>query len=263
MTKNNDADNNVLSNLRSENRARSNRAYEKLYSELLAHARKKLGPNSLKVNCQAESVVQSVIAKELGGGIDKFESDNHLQGRLRLAVNHKIFDRPKGEKGKTDQISQLPDGFLVNPAESGPGIGTQVAEVDRDHDVELRLTAGLESQDQGLVRMCVLNDLGSAEAGQQLSITASAVRKRLERLRPELRAKLLAPLKTQVSAKDWAFLSACLIERMLPAKASSMLGCTGKELADAHERLYRDDLGPVLGDTGLLALARLLGKPRA
>jgi hypothetical protein len=136
-----------------------------------------------------------------------------------------------------------------------------VVEADRHREVEARLLTGLSQEDRELVRLCVTGAFDSNEAASRLSVKADAVRKRLQRLRPELRARLLAPLKGRVSSRDWALLNTCIVQRMSPQSATELLGCSSETLANSLETLFRDVLSPALGDTGMLALTRLLGKP--
>jgi DNA-directed RNA polymerase specialized sigma24 family protein len=253
----------LLSDLKSSDPDRVRSAVEELTDVLTAHARMLLGPRKKHANCQAESVVQSVLVRELGGGAHAFQNEAHLNGRLRLAVENKIKDRRKGPKGATGQASQFPDGALRDRAAADPGIGTQVVETDRRHEIEARLTANLTREDQELVQLCILGEIDSNEAARTLSLTADAVRKRLQRLRPELRARLLAPFKERVSAQDWALITACLIQRLAPAQVTEMFGRAPGALADTLERIFREILNPALGDAGMLALTRLLGKPSA
>jgi DNA-directed RNA polymerase specialized sigma24 family protein len=253
----------LLSDLKSSDPNRVRNAIEELTDALTAHARRLLGPRQNHANCQAESIVQSVLVRELGGGAAAFDNEEHLNGRLRVAIENKVKDRRKGPKAATGQASQFPDGALLDPAAAGPGIGTQVVETDRQLEIEARLTANLPRDEQQLVQLCVLGEIDSNDAARSLSMTPDAVRKRLQRLRPDLRARLLAPLKERVPAQDWAMITACLIQRLPPSHATELFGCSPETLADALERIFREILSPSLGDAGMLALTRLLGKPAA
>jgi DNA-directed RNA polymerase specialized sigma24 family protein len=227
---------------------------------LVSHARAKLGRRQDQANCQAESVVQSVLVRELGEGADSFDNEAHLQGRLRRAVDNKIKDRLKGPKGRTGQASQYAHDGLPDPGTSGPGTGTQIAEIDRADSLSSFLTAGLDASDQEIVRRAVLADQDANEVAQHVPLTPAAIRKRLERLRPALRKRLLEPIRDSLSAQEWAVVSACLIERMDPKATAELLGITPEQMARTLETIMREHLSLAVGQAGVMAIGRLLGR---
>ena len=252
----------LLADIRSNNPKRMRDALERLTDDLLAHARAKLGSRQDQANCQAESVVQSVIVREIGPGADSFKNEEHLQGRLRRAVDNKIKDRLKGQKGGTVQPSQSAGNNPPDPAAHGPGVGTQIAEADRTDALARTLMDGLDATDQEIVRRAVLDDQDANEVARHVPLSPAAIRKRLQRLRPTLRKRLLEPLRESLTAREWAIANACLIERLEPRAIMELLGVTAEELAETHEVVMRDHVSPSLGDAGVLALGRLLGRPK-
>jgi DNA-directed RNA polymerase specialized sigma24 family protein len=252
----------LLADIRSNDPTRVKAAIDRLTEDLIAHARATLGRRQDQANCQAASVVQSVLVRELGAGPDSFENEGHLQGRLRTAVDNKIKDRLKGPKGRTDQASQYADGGLPDPAVGGRGVGTQIAEADRAEAVARSLTDGLDANDQEIIRRAILDDQDANEVASHVPLKPAAIRKRLERLRPLLRRRLLEPLRRSLSAQEWAVVNACLIERLEPEAITELLGVTAEQLARTYESVIRDHVSPAIGDTGLLALGRLLGRAK-
>lgn len=250
----------LLEDLRSNDPVRVKSALDRLTHDLTSHARASLGHRRNEVNNQAASIVQSVIARELGGGMDGFENDAHLRGRLHLGVENKIKDRLKTPKAKTGQVSQYADGRLPDPSASGPGIGTQIVEAEREVALAPLLTAGLADLDREIVVRSVLGEEDSKTVGRALGLSADAVRQRLHKLRPMLRKRLLEPVRKSVSATEWAALNACLIERLHPHAASELLGIKASELAAMLERVMATRVGTAIGDAGVAALVRLLGR---
>lgn len=252
----------LLADIRSNDPTRMKAALEQLTDDLIAHARTKLGHRQDQANCQAKSVVQSVLVGELGEGADSFENEEHLQGRLRTAVDNKIKDRLKGPKGRTGQASQYADDGPPDPAAHGPGVGTQIAEADRAEAVARSLTDGLDANDQEIIRRAILDDQDANEVARHVPLKPAAVRKRLQRLRPMLRKRLLEPLRESLTAQEWTIVNACLVERWEPQATTELLGVTAEELARTHEAVIRDHVSPALGQPGLLALGRLLGRAK-
>lgn len=249
-----------LADMRSNDPARVNAAYERLTDELIAHARRVLGRRQDQVNCQAESVVGSVNARELGKGPESFKNERHLQARLRLAVTNEIIDRIKGPKGQTGQVSQYTEDGLPDPAQNGPGAGTQIAEAELADSLADLLTDGLDAKDKEIVLRAVLDDQDANEVSRHVALKPAAIRKRLERLRPDLRKRLLEPLRDTVSAQEWAVVNACLVERLDPKAAAELLGLTPEQMARTLETVMMDHLSQAIGKVSVVALGRLLGR---
>lgn len=252
----------LLGDIRSNDPTRVRSAYEQLTNDLVAYARANLGRRQNQVNRQAESVVQSVLVRELGKGTDSVDNEEHLQGRLRRAVVNKIKDRPKGPKGQTGQASQYGEDGLPDAAQLGPGVGTQIAETDRANAIADLLTVGLDADDQEIVRRAVMDDQDASEVAKHVPLKPTAIRKRLERLRPVLRKRLLEPLRGSVSAQEWVVVNACLIERLDPKATAELLGTTPEQMARVLQTVMRDRLSSAIGEAGMLALGRLLGRVR-
>lgn len=250
----------LLDDIRSNDPARVNAALERLTDELVAYARSISGRHGNKVNSQAGSIVQSVLMRELGDGVGCFENEAQLRGRLHVAIKHKAIERLRGPKGETGQMSQYAEAGLPDPSAKGPGVGTQIAEIDREQSLVPLLTRGLSDLDREIVLRSVLADEDSQTVGKALGISADVVRQRLHNLRPDLRARLLEPLRKSVTSEEWMVLSACLIKRMSPQAAADLLGIKAWDLANVLERALFTHVRDALGKAGIAALERLLGR---
>ncbi|MEM6484208.1 MAG: hypothetical protein AAF662_04405 [Pseudomonadota bacterium] len=254
---------NTLADLRSNDPSRVKLALENLTDELVNHARSKLRGRQNNVVCQPESVVQSVLARELGHGAEAFDNESHLQGRLRRAVLNKISDRLKGPKGRTGQLSQHSEERSFEPARDDAGVATHVVDSETAAWLENLLTEGLKTSDQLIVRLWVLEDHDVNDLAKQVSLKPAAIRQRMTRLRPALRKRLLEPIRSSLSAHEWAVVNACLIERLDPQAASLLLGITPEQMANTLEEIMREKLSPAIGDAGVTVLGRLLGRAKA
>jgi hypothetical protein len=98
---------------------------------------------------------------------------------------------------------------------------------------------------------------------RHIPLKPAAIRKRLERLRPILRKRLLEPMRGSVSAQEWAVVNACLIERLDPKATADLLGINPEQMARTLEAIMRDHMSPAIGEAGVSALGRLLGRVKA
>lgn len=259
----------LLADLRSNDPQRIRGAIERLTDELAVHARAKIAERRDQADFQPESIVQSVLLRELAPGTSDFKDTQHLNARLRLAVNHKIYDRVAkgGRAAELARESCGPKDSEYEARAAGPGpatqvIGLELSAQDRSLAIELesRLTTGLDAEERRLVELCVLQGLEGKAAAAMIGISDAAARQRLSRMREQLRSRALEPLQARIRSVEWAALHACLVQRMAPQTAASFLGVSEQELGSMLERLVVEEVPRVLGHRGVEIFHRLLGR---
>ncbi len=246
-------------------------AIEELTDQMVVQARAELHGKRDRVDLIPESVAQSVIVHELGNiAQSDYESDEHLAGRLRLAIRNKIRTRLRkgGMRGPAVQSSQLGE-HTIEPEASGIGPGTHVSDMDeraaQDERFALlhtRLIEGLDPNDQQLVELCVLQNWDARRAAEQTGLSHDAARARLSRMRKQLRAAALEPVRTMVSANEWGIVHACLIERLAPAAICELFGMKPEQVASVIEDVLSGAITSELGPRGIEVLHQLLGRAK-
>lgn len=251
----------ILLGLQSDDAEAVNRAYHLLTEDLIGYAKGLLRTRFNQVNLQEGSVVQSAIASLYERGPDQYENEDHLQGRMRLAVLRKIQDRIKARKNR---MVQQPEegGYEQDRGNSGPGVATRIADGECAFDAAALLLDRLDPNDRELVELAVLQGLDSRSIGTRVGLAHDAVRKRLSRLGPRLRANMLEPIRRRVHPDEWTVLDALCVRKLPPAEAAEELGLTASQLNMELLRLIEDVVKPMVGDAGCEILARLLGKSR-
>lgn len=271
----------VLADLQSRDPVRESVALRMIMNHLLEHAARELGAKRQFVNSQADSVMQHVVAKELAGGsvaYKKFVNDEHLLGRLHLAVNHRIQELLRSRKERASHLEQAgqpanDEARRLDPADGQAGPRTEfVRRAHRSHLDELneqsreRLLAATPAADRELVRLAVFEGRRSESIAKDLGMTADNVRMRMSRLRRRLRECLLAPVVATLGAEDRALVEALFVERIdlevLSNPAREAQGETAAVLAHRVTELVKTPLVESLGDEGVVYLLRLLGKAK-
>ena len=138
----------------------------------------------------------------------------------------------------------------------------RVAEAELAGRVRDLLLRDLSPEDRTIVESCILDDTDSKEVGLRIGISGPAVRKRLERMRPGLRDRLLDLAKRNLAPRDWDLVSALFVERLTPDRCGERFGIPVDRLEAELEDLIQRRIGPALGVLGQLALLRLLGRTR-
>ncbi len=233
-------------------------------------ARAELSGKLDRVDLVPESVAQSVLVGELGQLPDlEINDDEHLVGRMRLAIRNKIRTRLRkgGKAGQPVQMSQCPSDRSDVGVAGGPGPATSVEAVDesvivsrKSAALRARLFEGEDQQSQQMIEMCVFRGLDAKRAAEHIGCSHDALRARLSRSKKPLRAKLLEPVREVVQPQEWAILSGVLVEQMSPAKLTGVLGMSAEELADSFEGLLSGVVLEQLGPEGMEVLHRLLGR---
>lgn len=271
----------ILAELQSGDPARESAALRTLMNLLLEHAARELGARRQFVNAQADSVVQHAVVKELADGsaaYRNFVNDEHLYGRMYLAVNNRIKELLRSRKESARHLEQMggkdPDEApRFDPAAGGTGPSTMAARRDRRmHLDELnaasreRLLAATPASDRDLVRLIVFEGRRSEAVAQELGATSDGVRMRMSRLRRRLRECLLGPVVAELASDDRALVEALFIERVdlevLSDQSDGLRGETAAVLARKVTDLVQTPLVEALGDEGVVYLMRLLGKPK-
>jgi len=272
----------ILEDLQSGDPDRESHALRTLMNAMLEHAARELGARRQFVNAQAESVVQHAMARELAEGsaaYRRFANDEHLFGRLSIAVTNRIRERLRRRKDNAHHLAQLgkPSDDAppqADPASPGMGPSTVVARRenrsrldDLNEESRERLMAATPAGDRELVRLVVFEGRRSEAVAAELGLSADAVRQRMSRLRRRLRECLLGPVLAELGDDDRTLVEALFIERIdlevLTNPAAEARGETAAVLAHRINQLVRTPLVEILGDEGVVYLMRLLGKPKA
>lgn len=265
----------ILAELQSGDPARESAALRTLMNLLLSHAASELGARRQFVNAQAESVVASAVAHELGAGQGaylRFENDAHLYGRLHLAVSHAIKSRLR-RKGAKVSLDGEDAAAAIEPAGRDAGPRTIIAQRDarragdeKNEESRARLLGATPEVDRELVRLVVFEGRRSEDAGRELGVSADAVRTRMSRLRRRLRECLLAPVLESLGEADREIFEALLVDRVdlevLTSTEKDARGQAAGFLAHRMHEMLSINAVAVLGDQGVVYLLRLLGKVR-
>ncbi len=271
----------ILEDLRSGDPDRESHALRTLMNAMLEHAARELGARRQFVNAQAESVVQQAMAKELAEGsaaYRRFANDEHLFGRLSIAVTNRIRERLRRRKDNARHLEQLGKPSEDAPPQAdpaSPGMGPSTVVARRENRSRLdelneasreRLMGATPAGDRELVRLVVFEGRRSEAVATELGLSADAVRQRMSRLRRRLRECLLGPALAELGDEDRTLVEALFIERIdlevLANPSAEAGGETAAVLAHRINQLVRTPLVESLGDEGIVYLMRLLGKPK-
>ena len=286
MTKRDVGRQGLLEELQSGDPIREGVALRTLMGLLLEHAARELGARRDFVNAQADSVVQHAVAKELAEGREayrRFENDEHLYGRLHLAVSHRIHEVLRSRKENARHLAQDvrgddsgrdAAGRIPEPAAPGGDGDGSVTRIDRRRHLEERSAASRERllaatpvEDRELVRLVVIEGRRSEAAAQELGIRADNIRARLSRLRRRLRERLLQPVLERLEESDRALVEALFIERVelevLTGSAGAGRGDVAAVLARRVSELVQSPFAESLGEEGVVYLDRLLGRAKS
>ena len=271
----------ILEDLRSGDPDRESHALRTLMNAMLEHAARELGARRHFVNAQAESVVQHAMARELAEGsaaYRRFANDEHLFGRLSIAVTNRIRERLRRRKDNARHLEQLGKPSEDAPPQAdpaSPGMGPSTVVARRENRSRLdelneasreRLMGATPAGDRELVRLVVFEGRRSEAVATELGLSADAVRQRMSRLRRRLRECLLGPVLAELGDDDRTLVEALFIERIdlevLANPSAEAGGETAAVLAHRINQLVRTPLVESLGDEGVVYLMRLLGKPK-
>ena len=245
----------LISGLRSQDPERVNAAMSNLKRETVLKARARLGASGRHVNLDPDSVAMSVLLGEVVCDLDRIKNDAQLLGRIAIAVRHKIIDRRKSPRAK--EVHGIPEGA------SGP-VPTEAAseELELAGRVREALEQGLDADDRAILHACVLGDEANQHAANKIGISAPALRKRLERMRPMLRQRLVLLTVPRLTPEERRLTELLLVERLTPQACARNLGIDDAELKARIRDLFAERIEPSLGLLGQFALLRLLGQER-
>ncbi|MDZ4755083.1 MAG: hypothetical protein SGJ11_11390 [Phycisphaerae bacterium] len=239
-----------------------NHAADQIRNIMVRYAANLLGAHRDHVNLNPESIAGSALTP-LDADARACSNDEHLLARLRLRVWHTMLDRKK-RPGHSAQS------LLENAPETSDGPPTSLgdldlAEVDDERFVvflELLDTAATSKRERDLIHLYVVRALGWNAIALILEAKPSALKVALSRARPRLLAAVAAPLRTTLSAEDWAATDAILVSRVDVATACAVLGLDGAALATAFETRILPFFREAYGPHGVDCLLRLAGYAR-
>jgi len=242
--------------LRSQDPARVHDSSDKLRRRAVEAARARLGSGSRHVNLDPDSVAMSVLLGDVLCNRDRFQNDDHVLGRVAIAIRNKIIDRRKSPRAR--EVHGIPEGASGRV----PAVGAASEELELATRVCETLEQDLETDDRAILHACVLGDEESQHAANKLGMSAPALRKRLERMRPMLRRRLIALAAPRLTPDERRLVEVLLVERLTPEACARNLGIDEAALQSRARGILAERIEPSLGLLGQFALLRLLGQPR-
>lgn len=263
----------ALDRLRSGIKSEQSRVIGSLYTRLNERAEriaaKMLGAKAQRVDLQPESVVMSVMARELPRLAVVCRDDQHLEARLVTAIRNRFIDRLRAKKhfnqGPQDERTR------AEPADSDDGPGSVVIAFEQSgHEREAlarlvrTLTAACKDEDERtmVVQFLVKNQSWSAVAAQ-LGKNETAAKVAFSRLRQRLLTRVTEPLRLSLSGPEWGVVQAICIERRTVGEAAAELGTTRERVMEVFQSRILPALRAEYGVAGIESLVRLIGKLKA
>jgi len=256
----------LLEALRGRDEAAKRAAIERLYERLTPHARWKLGNKRDRADAMPESIVQSVIVREIvGGGLRGVNDDQHLEARLRRAINNKVIDRDR--KLRPCALPVDADGRSHDPSGDGPGPATRIVEQEELLFAARRLlamkdacmSAPMSATQRMFVELAIFEEMSLDEIAKRSTTSVSTVKVRLSEARKKIVPHLLQSLRAEVDGTTWAVIEMILVQRRTVERCCQTLGVDESRIRQivgcvVYSRL-RDSFGP----EGLEVFERLLG----
>jgi DNA-directed RNA polymerase specialized sigma24 family protein len=270
------AGNDRLEGLRSANRIEQGRAIQSLYQRINERAErmalKMMGEKSLRVDLQPESVVLSVMARELPKLAVVCNDDQHLEARLLRAIRNRFIDRLRARKD-VNPDSRGDDGESENFDAMGTGEGPQsvvIAFEQSIHEREAllklvsRLTATCKSDDERtMVEQFLVKNQSWSAIAKQLGKNENAAKVAFSRLRQRLLESVLAPLRLAISGPEWAVVHHLCLERKSVEESAAAVGVDRAHVLTVFQTRILPALRAEYGAAGIESLVRLIGKVRS
>jgi RNA polymerase sigma factor (sigma-70 family) len=256
----------ILEALRSDDETARQTALQRLYDMLTPHAQRKLGGRRDGANMLPESIVQSVIVREVAcGGLTEINDDQHLEARLRRAINNKIIDRRR--KRRAAEMPVNSEGAAYDPAGDGPGPGTQLVDQEEIMRQANQLSAFKEAcagapisdTQRRILELVIFEDQTIEEAAELCSTTPPTIKVRLSEARKKIVPHLLQPVRAEVDGTTWAIIDMMLIQRRSTDRCRAMLGVDDRQIRQAIQRSVYPVLLESYGAEGIALFQRLLG----
>jgi RNA polymerase sigma factor (sigma-70 family) len=227
--------------------SRFNAAYESLRNELVGYARSIAGGRADRADFQPESIVASVLAKNIQQAVVQCRDDGHLDGWLRQAVRHELLDRV--DKRKPDAMPGSGDeerGRSSDPADPHAGPSTILMERDAlaadraalGRFFERLQVAALTEQDHTMLDLYVVERLEWETIAERIGTTVGAARVAMKRLRDRLLPRIFEPIRHRLTDEEWSVAEALFVARLPADRARESLGLDADRIrAIAVERV--------------------------
>lgn len=254
----------LLEALRSGSPQREEEALDQIYASLREAARALAPGGGRRINQQADSVVQSVLSKNLLSAVRRCGDDLHLQNLLRLAVKNKIIDRAR--KKRPQSLDGGVDGDSADVLHDGRDLGIGSVVVDNDGFKRLEatlLSAVSNDREATLVTMGVLEDPVWEDVASVIGIETNAAKTAMTRLRPRLMGAVVEPLRERLTGVQWAVVQGLLIDRMSMERIVECTGMNDSGVLAVVQGTVNPLLVEIYGGEGAAVIARLLGRVRA
>jgi DNA-directed RNA polymerase specialized sigma24 family protein len=254
----------LLAVFRGDDQRAKEQAAAELRQLLVDYAAVVLGSGRRRVDLDPESVVGSVIVRELPRAIRVCNDEDHLANLLRCAVRHKIYDR-RGRKRPDDLFETA---LRRGPAVRQVGPATQAAHLEscagdrRSYEslvAHLR-AADLSDRERQLIELFVLQGLSWKAVAAQLGMSDGAAKTAMSRLRATVLPYVFEQLHEDLAQDEWTIARMLLVDRATPKTVAAEIGSSEDEV----RRLFVDRiLSHVMGrygKRGLELLLLLIGK---
>ncbi|TVQ51842.1 MAG: sigma-70 family RNA polymerase sigma factor [Phycisphaerales bacterium] len=241
-------------------------ALQRLYASLTKHAAQRLGAKRNRVDVMPESIVQSVIVREVaGGGLNRVNDDQHLEARLKKAINNKVIDR--GRKHKPSEFPVNDAGRAYDPTGYGPGPSTRLVNHEELFEQAQKMQAfraacmagPISDTQRRFVELSIFEEKSVDEIAVICGTSVSTIKVRLSEARRKLVEHLLQPLRAEVDGMAWAILDATLIQRKHNERAAATLGVNETEIRRVLKYVANAWLVDRYGNESITVFTRLLG----
>ena len=230
-----------------------------------------LGAKAGRIDLDPNSVIISVLGRDLEKLVEASVDDRHLIARTLTAIRHRYIDRLRARKDiNPDSRNASGDHTTFDTPASDDGPGTivadfeqSIAEQEANTRLVTRLTLACKTDDERtMVEQFLLKAQPWSAIASQLGKNETAAKVAFSRLRQRLLETVMLPLKPALAPDDWAIVqSICIDRRALPDAAAAVAGTPKSVLATFQTRIL-PALRAEYGAAGIESLIRLIGKIR-
>lgn len=263
----------AIDRLRSGSKTEQGRVIDSLYTKLNQRAEriaaKMLGSKARRVDLQPESVVMSVMAKELPRLAVVCVDDQHLEARLVRAIRNRFIDRLRIKKHVNQDAGDERTRIDPLASDDGPGsvvIAFEQSSHERDALAKLvrTLAAACKNGDERtMVEQFLVRSQSWSAVASQLGKNEAAAKVAFSRLRQRLLEHVTEPLRFSLSGPEWAVVQAICVERRTVSDAAAALNTSQEHVLSVFQSRILPALRAEYGVAGIESLVRLIGKLKA
>lgn len=265
----------ALDRLRSASKSEQGRAIDSLYGRINKRAEimagKMLGPKVGRVDLQPESVVISVLVKELPKLAVVCNDDQHLEARLLRAIRNRFIDRLRARKEiNPDSRDARGDQTTFDTPDDADGprsiiVAFEESRVEQEALARLvtRLTAACKTNDERtMVEQFLVKNQPWSSIASQLGKNETAAKVAFSRLRQRLLDHVMQPLRPSLSGPEWVIVQALCIDRRSLPETAVLASSTPQSVHNIFQTRVLAALKVEYGQAGIESLIRLIGKVR-